>query len=339
MDVYNPVFKITWPAPGTSGIAIVLILLIALIVSYALIKYLISRERNKLQVYQQFLLLMKRKGLNNRQINIFKNMTSFLHLPGPMVLMKDPSLFESALPSFIEKKVIPAVQSEDQPDIYRDLVIIYDRLYVTTADKLPLESMAGIETGHFLYISTGAGIKFIGKMHGVESDLIVVQPLSVDQKTVICEAGESLIINLIRLNDGEYSIRTKCAGLKDGRLLAEMSDDIVKVKEYRHPYKNVIIPCFITPLMKNEDEVDSTLETTIFRINESECELRSPAQLVFNREYTLEFEISGYLFKVLSHVIAARMVESEKVYYIIFRFAGLTKPAAAVLSNFIVENL
>lgn len=339
MEVYNPVFKITWPAPGTSGIAIVLVFIIALIVSYAIIKYLITRERDKLQVYQHFLLQMKRKGLNSRQINIFKNMTSFLHLPDQMPLVKDPSLFESALPSFIEKRVIPAGQSEEQPDIYRDLVIIYDRLYVTTADKQPLDSITGIEPGHILYISTEKGIKFLGKMHGSESGLIAVQPFTGDNKVNSCEAGESLIINLIRLNDGEYTIKTKCAGLKDGRLLAELSDEIVKVKEYRHPYKNVIIPCIITSLKKNENEEDTPLETTIFRINESECELRSPAPLIFNREYMLEFEISGYLFKVLSQVIAARIVESEKVYYIIFKFAGLTKPASAVLSSFIVENL
>ena len=76
-----------------------------------------------------------------------------------------------------------------------------------------------------------------------------------------------------------------------------------------------------------------------FRGNEYECEIRTETQMPFEAEHTMFFEISDYSIRVVGRVIGSRTVEHEKVYYVTMKFRDMSKPAAAVLSNFIMEHL
>ena len=339
MDVYNPVFKITWPGPGVIGISIVLSLLFIVVVVYLIITYLNIKERERMHNYQLFLFQVKRKGLTDFQIKILNNMASYLRLSSPTSLVANAALFESILSDFTEYLKRSSESSEEQRGICRDLLVIYEKLYIQPSYRAPLESMSGIENGQILHVSAEIGGAYLGKVSGRGKNFIALQLFAPLKSLKDFETGQPLAIYLIRINDAEYRINTKSSGIEDNRLLVELSDDFVREKEYRHPYVSVVVPAVIAPSVQRGEDEEARFDGTIYKLNEYECELRSGSPMAFDRSYAISFEVSGYMFNVTSKVITSRTVEHEKVYYVTLKFTNMTRPAAAVLTRFINDNM
>lgn len=339
MDVYNPIFKITWPGPGVLGISIVLFMLFMAIAVYLLLLYLRMKERERMHNYQLFLFQVKRKGLNNFQIKILNSMADQMNKADPTRIVANAALFESMLSNFMEYLQRSREDIDDRKVICRDLLTIYEKLYVKAAYREPLESMTGIENGQILYISTDSGKLHLGKVSGRGKDVLAIQLFTSLKNFKNFKSGEQLEIFIVRINDAEYRIRTNLSGIEENRLLVAMSDDLVKEKEYRHPYISVVIPVVITKGVAEGLEDEEQFDGTIYRLNEYECEIRTETQMPFEAEHTMFFEISDYSIRVVGRVIGSRTVEHEKVYYVTMKFRDMSKPAAAVLSNFIMEHL
>jgi len=339
MDVYNPIFKITWPGPGVMGISIVLFMLFMALAVYILLLYLRMKERERLHNYQLFLFQVKRKGLNNFQIKILNSMADQMKKADPTRIVANAALFESMLSNFMEYLQRSREDIDDRKVICRDLLTIYEKLYVRLSNREPLVSMSGIENGQILYVASDSGKIFIGKVSGRGKDVLGLQLFTSLKNLKEIEPGEDLEIFIVRVNDADYKIRTKCAGIEENRLLAAMSDDIVKEKEYRHPYVTVVIPVVLAKGISSGDGNEEQFDGTIYRLNEYECEIRTESQMPFETEYTMVFEVSDYSIRVVGRVIGSRTVEHEKVYYVTIKFRDMSKPAMAVLSNFIAEHL
>jgi hypothetical protein len=102
MDVYNPIFKITWPGPGALGISIVLFMIFIGIAVYMLLLYLRMKERERLHNNQLFLFQVKRRGLNNFQIKILNSLAEQMNKINPTRIVANEALFESLLSNFME---------------------------------------------------------------------------------------------------------------------------------------------------------------------------------------------------------------------------------------------
>ncbi|HRX46624.1 MAG TPA: hypothetical protein P5120_03820 [Spirochaetota bacterium] len=339
MDVYNPIFNISWPGPGVLGISIVLFMLFMGIAVYLLLLYLRMKERERLHNYQLFLFQVKRKGLNNFQIKILNSMAEQMNKANPTRIVANAALFESMLSNFMIYLKKSREDIDDRKVICRDLLTIYEKLYVKGRYREPMDSMSAIENGQILYVASDSGNIYIGKVSGRGKDVLAIQLFTPLRDLRGFEAGQNLEIFIVRVNDAEYKISTKCAGFEENRLLVAISGDLVREKEQRHPYVSVVIPVVITQGIASGLEDDEQFDGTIYRINEFECELRTETQMPFEREYTMVFEISDYSFRVVGKVITSRTVELEKVYYVTLKFRDMSRPAMAVLSNFIMEHL
>jgi len=338
MDVYNPIFKITWPGPGVLGISIVLIMLFMALTVYLFLIYLRTKERERLHNYQLFLFQVKRKGLNNFQIKILNNMADQIKT-NPTRIVANAALFESMLSNFMEYLQKSREDIDDRKVICRDLLTIYEKLYVRAAYREPLESISGIDNGQILYVATGSGQIYLGKVSGRGKEVLALQLFTPLRVLKDFETDQQIEIFIVRVNDADYKILTKIAGIEDNRLLVAMSGEIVRDKEYRHPYVTVVIPVILIRGIASGDEDEEQFDGTIYRLNEFECEIRTETQMPFDTEYTIVFEVSDYSIRVVARVIGSRTVEHEKVYYVTMKFRDMSKPAAAVLSNFIMEHL
>jgi hypothetical protein len=199
--------------------------------------------------------------------------------------------------------------------------------------------MSGIDNGQILYVATDSGKLFMGKVSGRGKDFLAIQLFTPLKNLKDFETVGELEMFIVRVNDADYKIRTKCAGIEENRLLAAMSDDLVKEKEYRHPYVSVVIPVILVKGISSGEEEEEQFDGTIYRLNEYECEMRTETQMPFETEYTMIFEISDYAVRVVGRVIGSRTVEHEKVYYVTMKFRDMSKAASSVLSNFIMEHL
>ncbi|HPJ34015.1 MAG TPA: hypothetical protein PK358_04220 [Spirochaetota bacterium] len=343
MDVYNPIFRITWPGPGAMGISIVLGLFFMSVVVYLLLLFLKMKERERLHAYQLFLFQVKRRGLNDFQIKIINNMAAQMKKADPRSIVTNAELFESVLSNFMEYLKRSREDIDDRRVICRDLLTIYEKLYIKSPRREPLRSMNEVENGQILYVTSQSGNTYLGKVSGRREDSLAIQLFTSLKNLQELKPEQQLEIFIVRVKDGEYRINTLSAGLEENRLLVSFSEDFVKEKEYRHPYISVVLPAVIVQAKRSEGEdiveYDVEFEGTIYRINEFECELRTETEMPFEGIYTLMFELSDYSFRVASNVISSRTVEREKVYYVSLRFRDMSRPAMAVLSNFVMEHL
>ncbi len=339
MDVYNPIFGITWPGPGVMGISIVLFMIFLGLMVYLLLLYLRMKERDRLHNYQLFLFQVKRKGLSNFQIKILNNMASYMKLSNPTNMASNAVLFESMLSNFAEYLQKSRESSEERRDICHDLLMIYQKLYEQRTYGAPLLSMSEIEDGQILYLATEPDNAYIGKVCGRGKNFIAIHLFTALKNLKDFDSEQKLAIYIIRLNDAEYRINTKSVGVENNNLLVALSDDLVREKEFRHPYINVVIPAIIIQEGWSETGEEIQFDGTIYRLNEFECELRTETEMHFEKDFVLCFEISDYSFRAVSNVISSRKVDHDKVYYVALKFKNMSKPAMAVISTFVMDHL
>jgi hypothetical protein len=338
MDVYNPIFGITWPGPGVFGIAIVLSMLLLGLIVYIILLYLKAKEKEKAHNYQLFLFQVKRKGLNNFQIKILNNMAAYLKLKSPTTLIKDANLFESILSGFSDYLKRNSLNIEENESICKELIVIYEKLYIPKMQYQTLYSMKDIEDGQLIHIEGPGKSSYIGKIYGRDKKFLAVKLISNKKDLKNFQEGMNLKITLIRVNDGEYIAETTCNGIEEDNILIAMTDNLKKIREFRHQYINVMIPATIILEKLDEDNPEEKIEGVIFRLNEFECEIRTDSALNYNRKYTIVFEIPEFSFKIVSQLIASRTVENGKIYYSTMKFSEMSKAASAVLKNFIVNQ-
>lgn len=339
MDTYNTVFGIKWPTPGTFGIAAVLSLLFFALVFYLVYKYLEAKEQTRIHNYQLFLFQAKRKGINNFQFKILKNMASYLKLSQPKELVSNSKLFESILTDFIEYLKGETEGEEDMSSIFRDLTMIYEKLYIAGSHRTALEKMADIEDGEILYFATESGDVYLGKVAGRGSGFLALKLFTPDKNLKNFENDIPVELHLLRVNDAEYMVKTSTAGIDINTVRVKFSDELSKEREFRHPYINVVLPAVVTVPSLTGDNEPEKIECSMLKLNEYECVVRIPSSLEYNREYAVSFEINRYKFNVNSRIVSSKTVETESVYYLTFRFLDMTDPARVILTRYIAESM
>lgn len=339
MDSINPVLGIKWPSPGTFGIIAVVAIVLFALIFYLTYKYFEDKEQNRIHNYQLFLYQAKRKGLNNFQFRILKNMATYLKLSNPKDLISNSSLFESILTDFIEYLKGETEEGENLIDIFRDLTTIYERLYIARSHRKALESMSDIEDGEIIYFTTESGDIYLGKIAGRGADFLALKLFTPDKDLKIFENETAVALHPLRINDAEYLVHTTTAGIDINTVKVKLTEDFTREREFRHPYINVVIQALVTIQPPIGEEEIPPVECTILKLNEYECVARISTQLEYSREYPLSFELNNYRFNTLSRVISSKTVETENVYYLTFKFHNMSDPARIILTKYIAESL
>lgn len=339
MENRSPFYPFEWPRPDMFEIALVLGLVFAAVIIYLIYKYLESKEQTRIHNYQLFLFQAKRKGLNNFQFKILKNMASYLKLSNPKDLVSSSALFESTLADFIEFLKSQTEGEENLMGIFRDLTTIYERLYTSGSSRKPVESMTDIEEGEILYFTTENGEVYLGKASGRGSGFIALKIFTPSKILRNFENETPVSLHVLRINDAEYLIKTVTSGTDINTVKVKISDDVTREREFRHPYINVVVPAVVTVVSPAGLTEPELIECTILKINEYECVIRIPSPLEYEREYPLSFEINKYKFNVNSRIVSSKTVETESVYYLTFKFLDMSDPGKVILTRYIAESL
>ncbi len=339
MESSSLFYGVQWPTPGTFGIVAVLSILLFVFIYYMVYKYFEAKEQARIHNYQHFLFLAKNKGLNNFQFKILKNMASYLKLKQPKDLVANSALFESTLTDFIEFLKKQTEGEENLRGIFLDLTIIYERLYISDSLKKTLESMTDIKEGEILYLTTESGDVYLGKALGRGSDFIELKIFTQPRNLKNFDNETLLSLHVLRINDAEYLIKTSTMGIDGDILKVKFSDDIIREREFRHPYVNADIPAVITIISPTGVAEPERIECTILKLNEFETVIRIPVPLEYNREYPLSFEISKYKFNINSRIVSSKTVETDSVYYLTLKFLDMTDPGKVILTRYISESL
>jgi hypothetical protein len=339
MENQGAFYPFVWPTPDAFGIGLVIGLFAMAALIYIIYKYNESKEQKRIHNYQLFLFQAKRKGLNNFQFKILKNMASYLKLSNPKELVSNSGLFEATLPDFIEYLKKQTEGEENLVGIFRDLTTIYERLYITGSIKKPLESMADIEAGEILYFTTENGGVYLGKASGRGSNFIALKLFTPAKNLRIFENETAVSLHALRINDAEYLINTVTMGIDGNIIKVKFSDDLTREREYRHPYINVVIPGVVTVVSLTGEAEPEQIECSILKINEYECVLRISVPLEYGREYPISFELSKFKFNINSRIVSSKTVETESVYYLTFKFLDMTDPGKVILTRYIAESM
>ena len=338
MQPVNP-FGVYWPVAGQWEVIAVLVMLLATAAVFIAIRYIKDREQKRIHNNQLFLFQIKRKGLSNFQIKILNNMVSALRLSDPTKLVTNSLLFESSLAGFCDSLPFKEEDRESTESMCRDLALMYEKLYVKTANRKPLAKMDEIEPGQILYFTGESGSVFLGKVTEKKNGSIAVTVFGKNGGRAELRAEQPVTLFLLRVNDAEYSAKTVIKGTENGTVLIALTDQFVMDREYRHPYINAILPVTLIKIRRSDLEQDQQIEGTIFRINEYECVVRTSLMLEYERSYSLVFEIMDYKFNIDSKTISSRTVESEKVYYFTMKFDNMTEPAREILRRYISDHM
>jgi hypothetical protein len=266
-------------------------------------------------------------------------MAFYLKLSNPKELVTNSDLFESTLPHFIQYLKKQTEGEDALVEIFRDLIIIYGRLYITGSLRKSPESMADIEDGEILYFTTESGEVYLGKALERKSNFIPLKIFNPAKNLRSFENETPVSIHLLRLNDGEYLIKTLTMGIDLNTLKVKLTDDFTQEREFRHPYINVVIPAVVTIESLAPASEPERVECSILKINEYECVLRISLALEYGREYLVSFEISKYKFNINSRIVSSRTVETESVYYLTFKFLNITDPGKLILSRYILASM
>jgi len=199
--------------------------------------------------------------------------------------------------------------------------------------------MADIQIGEILYFTPENGGIYSGKVVGTGNGFLSLKLFTPDRNLKNFESETSVSLHLMRVNDAEYLIRTKTAGVDDDLLKISFSDDLSKEREFRHPYVNVVIPAIVTILSPLGIIEPEQIEGTVLKLNEYECVIRISSPLEYGKEYPVAFEISKYKFNISSRIVSSKTVETESVYYLTFKFLTMTDPGKAILTRYISESI
>lgn len=122
-----------------------------------------------------------------------------------------------------------------------------------------------------------------------------------------------------------------------------MPDTVVRGKEVRHPYIEVMLPCRLIPVKDGlpiaEQEKHKDVYGNIFKINENETVIRLNQSIDYKLNYIINFEISDFKMGITSKVIADKTIHEENTHYYTLKFMDISEAGARILKQFIVDHL
>ncbi|MGL4370204.1 MAG: hypothetical protein ACRCUT_11135 [Spirochaetota bacterium] len=313
------------------------ILLIVCIVwiAYRIIKRYNDTIKREISKGQQLLLFKaKSRGLSDYQFKILKGITDFLQLEKPSLIAEDPLLFERSIGRFLRYAVKMGERTDSLESICSDLVITYEKLYHYADIRKPILQVRDCEINTLLSIGTEDNNRFIGKIRECGKDNFTVHIFAFPEDLKKITPGLGITVFFWRAGDAPYTFHSVITGITGSAIEFLAAGELQRGQSVPHPLINMIIPCII--LQPGSEE---KITADIFKMNETEAQIRCSQKLAHDTKYIIEFSLSGFAVRTDVRILRERYIADRHIFYFNIKMENLSEAAKNVVSNFITEHL
>ena len=337
MDI-TTVFGVKWRVASYPEFIIIGLIIFLVLIFVILLKYYQSLKNKKLHEYQLFLFRLKHLGLSNFQIKILNNMVEILKLQKPIGLLLNVVLFEKAVSKFLNFLKSRQEPESNMDSICKDITIIYDKLYNHSQFKKPLKDILDLEENQIIYFAASGNRIFLGKLISKNQNGLTIAAYSTPADLKLIEVDEKVRVHVWRIGDAEYEFETSIMNIEGTTIILEIPEELVRDKELRHPYINVIIPATLA-MIRGEGMDDKKMPATIYKINDYEAVIRLSEKIDYKHKYILNFELMDFNFSIEATMVSEKAIEDGAVLYYSIKFDEMSGNAGNVLKKYIYEHL
>lgn len=328
---------VSWRSAGFNEIMTVLLIVIIILLIFIFIRLNYKTSNNISHEFQLLLFKAKNRGLTNFQYKIVRGMAEMLKLKHPSDIMNDAGLFEDSIAKFIKYMATKDEEQSSLVHIFKDIVITYEKIFMDIRHKKPLETFDQLNTGHLVYFYTDENHIFLGKLEEIRERHIKISLFRKPADLKIIQAVEEVHAYLWRPGDAEYTFDATIIERGENYVHLTLPDEIIRGKEVRLPYVNVIIPCHIFFKDGKGDDVENL--ATLYKMGEHEIIVRSTNELTYSQDYRIEYSLSDFNITARAGIISEKTVTEKGVYYYTFKFKDISEPARRIIRTFIYEHL
>ncbi len=332
------IFGIEWPIRPPEEVLYIAIFFIGILILMLIIRYLLKLRDHKIYEHQFFLFQLKRLGLSNLQIKLLNNIITLLRLSRPIILFRDPRLFEKSIGNLLSYLGTMNEYKDSMQLTGREIMITYTKLYHHKLIQRQHTELELIEKNLPVFITIDHGV-CLGKIIYVTPNEIEVDIFHSSEKLFNIPEKAPLKVNFWRLSDAEYVFESTLTGIEGKKMIMAFPLEVQKAREFRHPYIEIDIPCTIKKIYPTGEFEDIPVEGFLFRLNDYEGIIKMPVKLEYNQDYALEFILYEFKCVIKVHAISEKTVELKSAFNYTVKFQEMSDAAKVVLKKYITDHL
>lgn len=322
-----------------SPIFIILFIALAAYILYYVLRSYDRRYRAGIAEGQQLLLFKARQaGLSAYQFKILKGITDFLHLERPSLIADDPHLFERSIPRFLNYALGMGEKGESMVAICRDLVITYEKLYHRASIRRPLTLLSDCELNTLLVLSKSDGTHYISKIKSFTQENAILYVFARAMQLQAIVPGADLKGMLWRSGDAEYDFSSVVMSITGNEMEILLPKEMIRGNPVTHPLVDIVVPCTLT-MIGSQGAPEGTVESEIYKLNETEALIRTKAPLDRGKTYAIGFTLSDFLIQSTALLMSERYITDRHAYYYNIRFSSISDAAKTVIGNHLVRHM
>ncbi|MGB4269920.1 MAG: hypothetical protein WBK20_12170 [Spirochaetota bacterium] len=341
------VFGVRWRVAPLWEVGLTVLVILLVIAFFALLKYNQYLKLKKSSLEQIFIYKARQRGLTGYQVRILQHIVALSKLSSPEIIFINKALFETGLVKFLQYIAKLKEPTEDLKDIFKDIVITYERIYNPVEYQQPLDSIEDISADTLVCGYSQTGRAFIAKIMLIAEDAIHCRYFRKPGQLPDEIITEPVSIFFFRNGDAEYSFESEITAIQENTIILKKPEAIKRGKEVHHPYIQTLIPCSIQRKKEDKEEEEAiiqhddneTVNGTIERLNEFEAVVRVEKTLQYQNEYTLFFTLENFKIEIVSKILASRTITKEKIVYYTFKFIEMSEAAQNVIAKYVKERL
>lgn len=341
------VFGVRWRVAPLWEVGLTLFVILLVITFFALLRYHQYLKLKKSSLEQLFIYKARQRGLTGYQVRILQHIVTVSKLSSPEIIFINKALFENGLVKFLQYIAKSKEVTEDLKDIFKDIVITFEKIYNPIEYQEPLNSIDEISADTLVCGYSNSGRAFLAKMMLIAEDAIHCRYFRKPGELPDEIITEPVTIFLFRNGDAEYSFETEITAIQENTIILKKPEAIKRGKEVHHPFIQTLIPCSIQKKMTDKEVEEAIIQHddgepvngTIERLNEFEAVVRIEKTLQYQYEYTLFFTLENFRIEIVSKILASRTITKEKIIYYTFKFIEMSEAAQNVISKYVKERL
>lgn len=341
------VFGVRWRVAPLWEVGLTLFVILLVIAFFALLRYNQYLKLKKSSLEQLFIYKARQRGLTGYQVRILQHIVTLSKLSSPEIIFINKALFENGLVKFLQYIAKSKEVTEDLKDIFKDIVITFERVYNATEYQEPLNSIDEISADTLVCGYSNTGRAFLAKIMLITEDAIHCRYFRKPGELPDEIIAEPVTIFFFRNGDAEYSFETEITAIQENTIIVKKPESLKRGKEVHHPFIQTLIPCSIQRKKEDKEEEEAIIQHddsepvngTIERLNEFEAVVRIEKTLQYQHEYTLFFTLENFKIEIVSKILASRTITKEKIIYYTFKFIEMSEAAKNVISKYVKERL
>ena len=294
---------------------IIALIVMALIISFFLVKQFFNRMKMKENQRLATLAKMRKLGLSNNQIKILNYIMKLNKLSFEKEASIKKELFENSIGLLIKNLENKQIAFNHILNVCKDISLTYGKLYNTAKSTIKLIDYRDIDLGQIIFFTSGneAGKVFFGKIVSIEENSIMAKIFKRQHSTGFLKEDTSINVSLWRVDDAEYYFTSNAKFNSEENDSFEISipENFTRGQELVRPYIDVIIDCELTAIEKGEDPTEKRplspeiMSGRIVKMNDNEAVVLIRQKLSPEEHYWFDFTINDFRFSFATKVIAS----------------------------------